>query len=170
MSEKITLTVNGVRRTVELEGWEKLLDILRDKLDLTGAKRGCDDASCGACTVVLNGSAVKACVTPASKCRDGEVVTIESLAGGVGKLHPIQRALVDSGAVQCGYCTPGIVMRLYALFNEKPSATDDELLDALELHLCRCTGYEAIFEGAKLARSYLREAKKPRPKAASAKP
>ena len=156
MAEKITLTVNGVQRTVELDGWEKLIDILRDKLDLTGTKRGCDDMSCGACTVVLNGEAVKSCVTAASKAAGGEVWTIEGLAGGVGKLHPIQQALVDAGAVQCGYCTPGIVMRLFALFKKNACPSDEELLDALELHLCRCTGYEAILDGAKLAREHLK--------------
>ncbi|MBU1909349.1 MAG: (2Fe-2S)-binding protein, partial [Verrucomicrobia bacterium] len=98
------------------------------------------------------------CITSAAKCKDGNVITIEGLSSGVGKLHPIQQALVDAGAVQCGYCTPGIVMRLYALFNKKPDATDEEILDALEIHLCRCTGYEAIFEGAKLARAYLKKA------------
>lgn len=158
MAEKITLTVNGTPRTVELEGWERLIDILRDRLGLTGVKRGCDDASCGACTVVLNGEAVKGCVTPAAKCAGGTVVTIEGLANGA-RLHPIQQALVDAGAVQCGYCTPGIVLRLYALFERKPQATDEEILDALESHLCRCTGYEAIWEGALLARDYLKQAR-----------
>lgn len=160
MAEQINLTVNGVPRIVEVEGWERLIDVLRDKLDLTGAKRGCDDASCGACTVVLNGEAVQSCITGLAKYKDGNVVTIEGLSGEVGKLHPIQQALVDAGAVQCGYCTPGIVLRLYALFGKKPDATDEEILDALEIHLCRCTGYEAIFEGARLARQYLKKAAK----------
>ncbi len=154
MPEKVTFTVNGVKRTVEIEGWEKLIDVLRDKLDLTGTKRGCDDASCGACVVVIDGEAKKSCVYPAKKVAGKKVVTIEGLAKGK-KLHPIQKALIEAGAIQCGYCTPGIVMRLFALFKAKPKATDKELIEALSNQLCRCTGYEAILEGAKLARKTL---------------
>jgi len=156
MGERISLTVNGRLHTLELEGWEKLLDILREHLNLTGSKRGCDDATCGACTVVLNGEAVKACVTTAKKCVGGEVLTIEGLADGE-KLHPIQQALIEAGAVQCGYCTPGIVMELYALFQKSPGAEDEEIRKALSKHLCRCTGYEAILEGALSAREAMRK-------------
>jgi aerobic carbon-monoxide dehydrogenase small subunit len=155
MAEHITLKVNGVERTVLLEGHEKLIDILRDQLDLTGVKRACDDATCGACTVVVNGEAVLSCVLAASKCAGADVVTIEGLAKDVSHLHPIQQALVDAGAVQCGFCIPGIVLRLYALFSRDPAADDDKIVDALEQHFCRCTGYEAILEGARLARKYL---------------
>jgi aerobic carbon-monoxide dehydrogenase small subunit len=154
MSEKITFTVNGTPRTVEIDGNEKLIFILREKLGLTGTKRGCDDASCGACVVVIDGKATKSCTYPAKKLAGKEVVTIEGVSEGT-KLHPIQNALIDAGAVQCGYCMPGIVMELYALFNRDPKASDEEIRDALELHLCRCTGYEAIWEGALLARKYL---------------
>jgi aerobic-type carbon monoxide dehydrogenase small subunit (CoxS/CutS family) len=159
MGERIQMTVNGRLRTVELEGWEKLLDILREQLNLTGSKRGCDDATCAACTVVLNGEAVKACVTPAKKCAGGEVMTIEGLADGE-RLHPIQQALITSGAVQCGYCTPGIVMELYALFQRDPEAGQEEIRKALNRHLCRCTGYEAIWNGALQARELLRRDRK----------
>ena len=159
MGERISLTVNGRLRTVELEGWEKLLDILREHLNLTGSKRGCDDATCAACTVVLNGEAVKACVTSAKKCDGGEVLTIEGLAKGE-RLHPIQQALIEAGAVQCGYCTPGIVMELYALFQRDPDAGEEEIRSALNKHLCRCTGYEAIWTGALRARQVLREERK----------
>jgi len=154
MSEKITFTVNGTPRTVEIEGNEKLIFILREKLGLTGTKRGCDDASCGACVVVIDGKATKSCTFPAKKLAGKEVVTIEGVSEG-SDLHPIQRALIDAGAVQCGYCMPGIVMELYALFNRDPKADDEEIRDALELHLCRCTGYEAIWAGALKARDYL---------------
>ncbi len=159
MSEKITLTVNGMKRSVEIDGWERLLDVLRDKLDLTGAKRGCDDLACGACTVVVNGEAKKSCSLPAKKCGGADVVTIEGLANGT-EVHPIQQALIEAGAVQCGYCTPGIVMSLYALFTKNLNASEDEIEDVLEGHLCRCTGYEAIWEGALLAQKLLKKNKK----------
>jgi carbon-monoxide dehydrogenase small subunit len=150
MAEKINLRVNSIPYTVEIEGWEMLLDVLRDKIGLTGTKQGCDDLSCGACTVVVNGVAEKSCKMSAKRAAGAEVVTIEGLAQGT-KLHPIQQGLIEAGAVQCGFCIPGIAMRLYALFNKKLDASQTEIIDALEDHLCRCTGYEAILEGAKLA-------------------
>jgi len=159
MSEKINFKVNGVSRTVEIEGWERLLDVLRLKLNLTGTKRGCDDGSCGACVVVVDGEAKKSCVYSAKKLEGREVITIEGLARGE-KLHPIQQALLDAGAVQCGFCTPGIVMELYALFEKNPRAADTEITRVLTRHLCRCTGYEAIREGAQLARRYLNPTRK----------
>jgi len=158
MGEKINFKVNEKPVSVEIEGWEKLLDILRDYLNLTGAKRGCDDATCGACVVVVNGEAVKSCIYPAKKLEGAEVITVEGLTDGKN-LHPIQQALIDSGAVQCGFCTPGIILELYALFNKNIDATEEEILKALKNHLCRCTGYETILEGAKLAQKYLKEGK-----------
>jgi aerobic-type carbon monoxide dehydrogenase small subunit (CoxS/CutS family) len=158
MSEKINLVVNGNQFTVEIEGWEKLLDVLRDKLKLTGTKRGCDDGSCGACTVILNGSPVKSCLYPASKLEGAEILTIESLSNGY-HINLIQRALIDSGAVQCGFCTPGIIMELKALFDKDIDADEDKILNSLDKHLCRCTGYESIVDGAKLAQKYLKENK-----------
>jgi len=142
---------------VEIEGWEKLIHVLREYLHLTGTKRGCDDASCGACVVVVDGDATKSCIFPAKKLEGKEVITIEGVSEGTD-LHPIQTALIDAGAVQCGYCTPGIVMELFALFHRKRDATDDEIKEVLSRHLCRCTGYEAIYDGALLARKYLSEA------------
>lgn len=156
--EKIKFKVNGVERVLEVEGNENLLDILREKLNLTGAKRGCDDASCGACVVVVNGEAVKSCIFSVKKLNGAEVITIEGLAKN-GELHPIQKAMIDSGAVQCGYCTPGIILELYALFNKNIDADENEILNALDKHLCRCTGYEAILDGAKLAQRYLKQNK-----------
>ncbi len=154
MSQKVTFTVNGFERTVEIEGWEKLLDVLREKLNLTGTKRGCDDVSCGACTVVVDGEAKKSCVYPAKRLDGKEVITIESMADGT-TLHPIQQALIEAGAVQCGYCIPGIVMGLYALYGKNPDASEEETIEVLSNHLCRCTGYEAILEGAKLAQKMM---------------
>jgi carbon-monoxide dehydrogenase small subunit len=155
MSEKITLTVNHIPYTVEIEGWERLLDVLRDRLGLTGTKQGCDDLSCGACTVVVNGEPVKSCKMSAQRADGAEVVTIEGLAQGT-RLHPIQEGLIEAGAVQCGFCIPGIAMELYGLFEKNLEASEEEILDALEDHLCRCTGYEPILEGAKLAQRKLK--------------
>lgn len=154
--ERITFTVNGVKRSVEIEGWETLLIVLREYLGLTGTKYGCDDASCGACVVVVNGKAEKSCVYPAKKLEGAEVITIEGLSDGKN-LHPIQKALIDSGGVQCGFCTPGIIMELYALFKKNLDASEEEIIEALSRHLCRCTGYEAILNGAKLAQKYMKE-------------
>ena len=152
---KITLTVNHVPYTVELDGWERLIDVLRDKLGLTGTKHGCDDLSCGACTVVLDGKAIQSCNLPAKRAAGADIVTIEGLAQGT-KLHPIQEGLIEAGAVQCGFCIPGIAMRLYSLFEKKLDASETEIIDALEEHLCRCTGYESILEGAKLAQKKMK--------------
>ena len=157
MSEWITLTVNGVRRTVLYAAKESLLEILREALDLTGAKEGCGYGACGSCTVVVNGEAVKACTLRGKEKLDGlEVLTIEGLADQEGNLHPIQEAFLRAGAVQCGFCTPGFIMRLYALFKNKPGATEEEIEIALSENLCRCTGYEAIWEAALLAQEMMK--------------
>ena len=154
MAETIQFTLNSVPKTVALEGWEKIIDVLRENLNLTGTKRGCDDGTCGACTIVLDGEAKRACLLPASKLAGAKVLTIEGISQGM-EIHPIQKALVEAGAVQCGYCIPGIVLELYALFAKNVNASDDEMKTALSRHFCRCTGYEAIWEGAKLAQKYL---------------
>jgi len=150
MGQTISFTVNGSRKSLEIEGWEKLIDVLRDRLNLTGTKRGCDDAACGACVVVIDGVATRSCVYMAKRIDGKEVITIEGLSKGT-ELHPAQEALIEAGAVQCGYCIPGIVMELYALFTKNIKASEEDILDALSHHLCRCTGYEAILAGAKLA-------------------
>ena len=158
MNEGITLTVNGIRRKVLCSGKESLLEILRDQLDLTGAKEGCGYGACGSCTVVVNGQAVKACTLRGRDKLDGiEVLTIEGLADPEGNLHPIQEAFLRAGAVQCGFCTPGFIMRLYALLKNKPEATEEEIRKALSENLCRCTGYEAIWQAAHLAQELMKE-------------
>lgn len=160
MSEWITLTVNGVPRTVSCTARESLLEILRNDLDLTGAKEACGYGACGSCTVVVNGEAVKACTLRGRDKLEGiEVLTIEGLADPEGTLHPIQEAFLRAGAVQCGYCTPGFIMRLYALLKNKPEATEEEIREALSENLCRCTGYEAIWEAARLAQQLMKEAR-----------
>jgi carbon-monoxide dehydrogenase small subunit len=158
VSEPITLTVNGVLRTVPYGAKESLLEILRNALDLTGAKEGCGYGACGSCTVVVNGEAVKACTLRGKEKLDGiEVLTIEGLADLDGSLHPIQEAFLRAGAVQCGFCTPGFIMRLYALLKDKPDATEEEIRKTLSENLCRCTGYEAIWEAALLAQKLMKE-------------
>jgi aldehyde oxidoreductase len=151
---KITFTLNGMERSVEAEPGLVLLDVIRDQFHLTGTKRGCDNATCGTCVVVVDGKAVKSCTYPLDKLEGAEVLTVEGLAQGK-ELHPIQQALVDAGAVQCGFCTPGIVMELYGLLTANPGATERELANALNKHLCRCTAYEAIWEGALLAQKWM---------------
>ena len=156
MAERVTFTVNGKQRTVEVEPELYLLDVIRDLLHLTGTKRGCDNSTCGTCTVVVDGKAVKSCNLPVAKLDGAEVLTVEGLAEGK-ELHPIQEALVEAGAVQCGFCTPGIIMELYGLLTQKPDAGQRELTNALNKHLCRCTAYEAIWEGALLAQRKMSE-------------
>ncbi|HOO20675.1 MAG TPA: (2Fe-2S)-binding protein [Kiritimatiellia bacterium] len=155
MADLIQFTLNGTPQSVAVEPADKIIDVLREHLNLTGTKRGCDDGTCGACTIVLNGEAKRACLLPAAKLDGAAVLTIEGLNRGAD-IHPIQKALIEAGAVQCGYCIPGIVMELYALYTKKPDATDDEIKTALSRHFCRCTGYEAIWEGAKLAQQYMK--------------
>ena len=156
MAEAIQFTLNGSPRSVAIEPEDKIIDVLREHLNLTGTKRGCDDGTCGACTIVLDGEAKRACLLPASKLANASVVTIEGLNKGA-EIHPIQKALVEAGAVQCGYCIPGIVLELFALYSKNVDASDDEIKNALSRHFCRCTGYEAIWEGAKLAQKYLKQ-------------
>ena len=159
MAERMTLTVNGKERTVDYEPEMMLLDVLREVLNLTGTKHGCDNSTCGTCTVIMDGKAIKSCNTPAAKAAGTSVVTVEGLAKG-GELHPVQKAISESGAVQCGFCTPGIVMELYGLLETNPDASETEMTNALNKHLCRCTGYEPIRDGAMIAQKMIKETRK----------
>jgi carbon-monoxide dehydrogenase small subunit len=151
----ITLTVNRVKHTVALEHDKvKLSDVLRDQLELTGVKVGCGVGKCGSCTVILNGKAVTSCNLPATRADGAEVQTIEGLSDGFA-LHPVQEAFIETGAIQCGFCTPGLVMRTVALLNQTPAPTAQQVKDALEGHLCRCTGYEAILEAVRVSQEKL---------------
>ena len=156
MSDSIQFRINGKERKVEIEPEMMLIDVIRDVLNLTGTKQGCDNATCGTCTVVMNGRAVKSCNTPAAKADGAYILTIEGLAKGMD-LHPVQTAIVESGAIQCGFCTPGIVMELVAMFENKPNASETEILNALNKHLCRCTGYEPIRDGALIAQQLVNQ-------------
>lgn len=141
----IRLTVNGVEKHLEVLPGETLLEVLRGRLRLTGTKRGCEVGECGACTVVLDGRAVNSCLVLAVQADGAEVLTVEGLARG-GALHPLQQAFLDHGAVQCGFCTPGLLMSAHALLAENPSPAPDAVRRAIAGNLCRCTGYQAIVD------------------------
>jgi aerobic-type carbon monoxide dehydrogenase small subunit (CoxS/CutS family) len=158
MAEKITFILNGVETTVEVDPEIMLVEVIRDEINLTGTKRGCDNSTCGTCTVVVNGKAVKSCNTPVKKVANLDVITIEGLAKGL-ELHPIQKSISESGAVQCGFCTPGIVMELYGLLESNPDASQIEVEKALNRHLCRCTGYLPIRDGAMMAQKMIQDKK-----------
>jgi len=142
---ELDLTVNGEPVKVRVSPVATLLDILRNDLELTGTKYGCGEGECGACSVLLDGKLVNSCLVPALECEGSEVVTIEGL-GANGKVHPIQKAFVDHGAIQCGFCTPGMIMATYALLEANPSPTEEEVKRGLEGNLCRCTGYRKIID------------------------
>lgn len=150
----IELTVNGKQHTVDVEPQERLLDTLRLKLKLTGAKEGCGEGECGACTVIMNGEAVNSCMVLAYQARNAEILTIEGLARN-GGLDEVQQAFVNNGAVQCGYCTPGMVLSTKALLLKKSNPTEDEIKEALAGNLCRCTGYVNIIKAVKAAAAAL---------------
>ena len=146
----LTMTLNGESVTVEVEPFEILVDVLRDKLGFTGVKVGCNEGECGACTVIMDGQAVLSCLLPAMKAQGREVVTIEGL-GRDDELRPLQQAFIEKGAVQCGYCTPGMIMSAKALLDENPQPSHDEIEEAMAGNLCRCTGYLQIIEAIEAA-------------------
>ena len=143
MAPALSLTINGERHDVSVEPSRTLLEVLRTDLGLTGTKENCLDAECGVCTVLLDGDAVNACIVLAVRCRERAIVTIEGLSGG-GDLHPLQRAFIDAGAVQCGYCIPGMILAAKAYLDARPAPGEDEVREALAGNLCRCTGYQKI--------------------------
>ncbi|MEX0923151.1 MAG: (2Fe-2S)-binding protein [Rhodovibrionaceae bacterium] len=145
MSQAVALKINGVERQVLAGATQTLLEVLRDQLGLTGSKRGCNQGVCGACTVMVDGRPVRGCLSLAANCEGSEITTVEGLAPA-GKLTPVQQALIDSGAVQCGFCTSGMVISAHWLLqrNEKPDS--DEIRRTLSGNLCRCSGYRKIVE------------------------
>lgn len=143
--EEITLHINGEQETVQIERNWTLLYVLREVLDLTGAKCGCNTGDCGACKVILDGEAVNSCLVLARNAVGKRIETIEGLAKGT-QLHPIQQAFIDCGAIQCGYCTPGMIMSAKALLDKNTHPTEQEVREAIEGNLCRCTGYAKIVE------------------------
>ena len=147
---RISLTVNGERREADLWGGESLLTMLRDTLELPGSKNACEQGECGSCSVMLDGELVCACLVLAAQADGHEIVTVEGLANGE-RLHPVQEAFVDAGAVQCGFCTPGLVVAVADLLDRRPSPSEDEIREALSGNICRCTGYVKIFDAVRLA-------------------
>jgi carbon-monoxide dehydrogenase small subunit len=153
---KISCILNRKQISAEIDGGERLLDLLRGKLGLTGTKEGCGIGECGACTVLLDGLPVNACLVPAAQAAGREILTIEGLQAGDGSLHPIQQAFIDAGAVQCGFCTPAMVLSAYALLKQNPSPDEDDIKKAISGTLCRCTGYRQIIEAIILAASRIK--------------
>ena len=147
---KIELTVNGQRREADVWEGESLLFALREGLGLPGSKNACEQGECGSCSVLLDGTLVCACLVLAAQANGRDVVTVEGL-GENGRLHRVQEAFVETGAVQCGFCTPGLVVATADLLSHNPSPTDDEIREALSGNLCRCTGYAKIFDAVRLA-------------------
>lgn len=160
MDASISLTVNGQPRTVKTDPDRPLLEVLREDLQLTGAKYGCGEGRCRACTVFVDGKPALSCVTPVGKVDGKTIVTIEGLAEA-GKLHPVQEAFVAEGAMQCGYCTPGMVMQTTALLQAKPHPTDTEIIEWLDGSLCRCCGYVSIVAAVRRAADAMPEGSKP---------
>jgi carbon-monoxide dehydrogenase small subunit len=141
----IELTINGNKEKLAVKNNWTLLEILRGKMNLTGTKCGCNKGECGACTVLMNGKAVLSCLTMAIAADEQEIITIEGLTGD-DSLHPIQQAFIDHGAVQCGFCTPGMIMSAKALLDEIPNPTEQEIRYGINGNICRCTGYAKIVE------------------------
>ena len=152
MTEKVMLTlhVNGEPRTVAVEPHHTLLEVLREELDLTGTKHGCELGECGACAVLLDGEPVLSCLTLAAESDGRTVLTVEGLVQD-GRLHPLQEEFADRGAAQCGYCTPGILVTAKALLDREPAPTRERIREALAGNLCRCTGYHQIVEAVEAA-------------------
>jgi aerobic-type carbon monoxide dehydrogenase small subunit (CoxS/CutS family) len=145
MKETISFRLNGKATSLDIEGDRTLLWVLRTDLGLTGTKFGCGESLCGACTVIVNKEAVRSCQLPIKEIQGKEVITIEGLAKN-GKLHPLQQAFIDHGALQCGFCTPGMIMNAYGLLLKNPKPTQDEILKGMEDNLCRCGTHKRIVQ------------------------
>ena len=150
MTHSISMTVNGNNCTGEVESRTLLVDFLRDHLDLTGTNIGCDTSQCGACTIMMDGSVVKSCTALAVQADGSEITTIEGLATN-GELHPLQQAFWDEHGLQCGYCTPGMIMAGVGLLGDNPNPSESEIRHCLEGNMCRCTGYQNIVKAVQTA-------------------
>ena len=150
MSQRVSVTVNGALLEADVWGGESLLTMLRDTLELPGSKNACEQGECGSCSVILDGELVCACLVLAAQVDGHEIVTVEGLARG-DDLHPVQAAFVEAGAVQCGFCTPGLVVAVADLLERVPDPSEDEVREALSGNVCRCTGYVKIFDAVRLA-------------------
>jgi len=148
--QELNFILNGEPVTVRVRPDELLVDVLRKKLLLTGTKKGCGEGECGACTVLLDGKPVNSCLIPAMKAKGREVLTIEGLSKS-GELHPIQEAFIEAGAVQCGFCTPGVILSAKALLDKTPAPSEEDIKTELSGHLCRCTGYVQFIDAVRRA-------------------
>ncbi len=160
MDTTITLTVNGKKRTVVTDPERSLLDVLREVLHLTGAKYGCGEGRCGACTVLMEGRRTLSCVTPVAKADKKTITTIEGLTDG-DSLHPVQQAFLDEGSIQCGYCTPGMILNAVALLEKNPRPTDEQIAEWMNGNICRCNGYTKILKAIRRAAAQISEVKIP---------
>jgi len=147
----VKFKVNGIDRHITTDSGRRLLDLLRDDLGLTGTKEGCGIGECGACTVLMNGRKVNSCMVPAGQAEGTTVVTIEGLGGADEKLHPIQQAFIDAGAVQCGFCTPGMIMSAADLLEANPDPSEDDIKEAVAGNICRCGAYRQIIDAILMA-------------------
>jgi len=152
----VKLNVNGEDYELFIEPHRSLLDVLREDLGLTGTNKGCNQGDCGACTVLFNGKSVNSCLLLAADADGGEIITIEGLAKD-GVLHPLQQAFIEEGAIQCGYCTPGMIMQSYSFLKENPNPSRNHIKEAIEGNLCRCTGYLKIIEAVLKASEMMRD-------------
>ncbi len=150
MEKTIKLKVNGQVHELEVKPWRTLLEVIRDQLQLTGTKESCSEGHCGVCTVLMNNKAVNSCLVLAVEAQGKDILTIEGLTPD-GKLHPIQEAFIEHDGLQCGFCTPGMILASKALLDENPDPSEDEIKRALQGHLCRCTGYVQIIESVQKA-------------------
>jgi len=151
MKKTIRFSLNGCDVSADVESHKMLLDLLRDHFQLTGAKDGCGKGECGACTVLVDGLSILSCLYPAFEVEGKSVTTVEGLVGEGNELHPIQKAFVEHGGIQCGFCTPGMIMSAKALLDENPDPTDQEIKRGISGNLCRCTGYVQIVDSIKEA-------------------
>jgi len=151
MKKRISFILNGTLVEKEVEESAMLLEVLRDDFELTGAKEGCGQGECGACTVIVAGKAVTSCIYPVMEVEGKEVLTIEGLIGKSNDLHPLQKSFLDNAGVQCGFCTPGMIMSAKALLDENPHPTEDEIRHGIAGNICRCTGYVQIVDSIKKA-------------------
>ena len=155
----ISLIVNNQEHQIDVEEDLRLIDLLRDKLMLTGTKEGCGEGECGACTIIMDGKTVNSCLIMAFQAHDSRITTIEGVAED-GAIHPIQQAFLDVGAVQCGFCTPGMVLSAKALLDENEAPDRHQIREGISGNLCRCTGYNKIVDAIELASSYIKEGQK----------
>ncbi len=157
MKRHVTLKINGTEEELYIEPWWTLARVLREELNLTGTKVSCGTGDCGSCAVLVDGKVVKSCIYLAMKARGKEILTIEGLRGEDGGLHPLQQAFIEHFAIQCGYCTPGMILTAKALLDENPDPTEQEVREALAGNLCRCTGYVKIVEAILAVKNRIRQ-------------